>query len=125
MQTAYLFDPGSEAMNAIDSLQDLTPGWDSCDAEAPAQRTQVQAKSFLSYVERMLGPAYASPIVSPTPDGGVALLWRRPNQPKVQVLFSPSGARYLVYAGRDVLQRGVVNHYDVLAFEVIKRHVSL
>jgi hypothetical protein len=115
----------SEALDAIDSFKLLTQNWDSCGSEIPPAEVRAQAKTFLFVIERVLGVMYANPIVSPTPESGVALLWREPGQPKLQVNFSSAGTRYLVYAGREILDRGVVASYDVFAREILKRYISL
>ena len=56
------------------------------------------AKDCLNQIRRLLGPHFANPVVGPTPDGGVALIWQKDRGSEIDLLCSPNGARYLVLA---------------------------
>ena len=64
-----------------------------------------------------------NPVVGPTPDGGVALIWRKDQGSEIDLLCSPSGARYLALAPN----RQVVGHSGPfldcsdVALQVLKR----
>jgi hypothetical protein len=106
IKTAFLFDPASEAVTAIDKLKELQPDWDSYGAGAPHLSPRERAKGFVYAVVRELGPEYARPRVGPTPDGGVVLIWRKQGRRKVEVFFSPEGNRFAVMQDRKLLANG-------------------
>ncbi len=109
-------------LSAIDRLADLAEGWDSYEAPRIAEVSRELAKDCLSRVRRLLSGQYWNPVVGPTPEAGVALIWRKPTGSEVTVLFSPAGARYVVLSPtHQVVQHGRVDDYDHFALEVLKR----
>ena len=111
----------SETLLAIDRLKELQPDWDSYGAGEIALSAREQAKRFITLVGTTLGAAYARPIVGPTVDGGVALIWRQgAGQPKVEAFFSPEANRYVVIHGRGIVDRGSIE-----GLEFIRRYVTL
>jgi len=114
MRTSLAFDdPAVRTEHAIDKLKGLQqPGWDSHDADPIQVAALEQAKGFIRLVERKVGPEYASPVVGPTADGGVALIWRKPGHTKVEAFFSPEGSRYVVIRDRKLIARGPVKDSD-------------
>ena len=116
----------SEEMAAIDRLKELQPGWDSYGADQIATSSIEEAKRIVREVQRALGPNYARPIVGPTPDSGVALIWRKKGEGEVDVLVSPTSCQSVVLSRtRDFVEKGPITDYEAFAREVIKRHVSL
>ena len=111
----------SETLVAIDKLKELEPDWDSYGAGEIALSAREEAKRFIALVEQTLGAAYANPLVGPTADGGVALIWRqRAGQPKVEAFFSPEGNRYVVIHGPKIVDQGPIK-----GPEFVKQHVAL
>jgi hypothetical protein len=110
----HYHDPAAEAVTAIDKLKELQPNWDSYGAGAPDLHAREQAKGFVYAVAEKLGPEYAHPRVGPTADGGVALIWRRPGHPKVEVFFAPDGPRFAVMHARKLLDKGPVTSLTFL-----------
>jgi hypothetical protein len=111
-----------ETALAIDKLKELRPDWDSYGAGEIMLSAREQAKRFIEHVERTLGAQFADPIVGPTADGGVVLIWRhKPGLPKVEAFFSPVGdQRYVVLRERTVLAQGPIKDS-----EFIRQHVTL
>jgi len=104
-------DPVAAATTAIDKLKELQPDWDSYGAGAPNLMALEQAKNFVYDIARSLGPEYVSPIVGPTSDGGVALIWRKRGQPKIEAFFSPEqGNRFVVLRDRKLLDKGTISN---------------
>ena len=100
----------SETLLAIDKLKELPPDWDSYGAGEIAMSAREEAKRFITLVERTFGTAYANPLVGPTADGGVVLIWRqRPGLPEVEAFFSPEGNhRYVVLHEQSVVAQGPI-----------------
>lgn len=100
----------SATLLAIDKLKELQPDWDSYGAGEIALSAREQAKRFIALVEQALGPAYANPLVGPTADGGVVLIWRQqPSLPEVSAFFSPEGNhRYVVLHERSLVAQGPI-----------------
>lgn len=112
---------GGSAIEATDRLKDLPEGWDSYEAPRIADAARDRAKACLSAVREHLSPSYWNPLVGPTPEAGVALIWRKTNGPEVDVLCSPTGARYVLLSRNLVVQRGEVGDFELFATEVLKR----
>lgn len=113
-----------KALAAIDDLKELSSGWDSYEADPVALAARESAKRFLRRIAEILGAEYANPVVGPTPEGGVALLWRRPGAPKIEVSFSPTGSiRYVVPHHGKLLERGPVVDPDSIVTSVLKRYL--
>ena len=111
-----------EPWTAIDQLADLPEGWDSYEAPRIAEVSRELAKDCLTRVQRLLSQHYWNPMVGPTPEAGVALIWRKVTGAEVNVLFSPAGARYIVLSPtHQVVQRGPVDDCERFALEVLKR----
>ena len=111
----------SETLVAIDKLKELEPDWDSYGAGAIALSAREQAKRFITLVEHTLGAAYAKPLVGPTAEGGVALIWRQETgQPKVEAFFSPEGNRYVVIHRGKIVDQGPIKDP-----EFVRQYVTL
>jgi hypothetical protein len=96
---------------AINHLKEVQPDWNSYEAERVELTSREHAKTFVAKAAHELGPAFWSPKVGATADGGVALIWRKPGLPtKAEVLFSPSGDRFIVFQRRHVLAKGPITH---------------
>jgi hypothetical protein len=108
------------AFEAIDRLGNLGEGWDSYEAPAISPAARELAKACLKEIQRRLGPSYGNPRVGPTPEAGVALIWRAKGQ-EVDVLCSPPQARYVVLTHDLVTERGEVDDFGTFALEVLKR----
>jgi hypothetical protein len=105
----------SEAFNAIDRLKELQPDWDSYGACEITLSAREQAKRFIALVERALGARYANPLVGPTADGGVVLIWRQRPGPEVEAFFAPDGSRrYVVLDGGRLVGRGPIEDPEFL-----------
>ncbi len=112
----------SQALAAIDRLADLPEGWDSYGAPKIAEISRASAKDCLGCVQRLLSGHYWNPLVGPTPEAGVALIWRKPTGSEINVLVSPAGARYVVLSPtHQVVQRGRADDFERFALEVLKR----
>jgi hypothetical protein len=72
-----------------------------------------------------LGTNYARPIVSPTAEGGVLLMWRDRGQPKVEAFISSSAARYLVLEKTDLIESAAINSYALFASNILRRYLTL
>lgn len=119
-----LREPIEEAFASIDALQKLEAGWDSYDADTITASARDQAKQLLRNVASVCGRQFAGPIVSPTPEGGVALIWRDKGRPKVEVFCSSSAARYAVFEKGELIEQGPVATPASFALNVIKRYVT-
>lgn len=108
------------AFEAIDRLGSLTEDWDSYGAPPIPPAAREWAKVCLTQIQRHLGLSYWNPLVGPTPEGGVALIWRAKGQ-EVDVLCSPPKARYVVLTNNLVTERGEVDDFGTFALEVLKR----
>ena len=108
---------------AIDRLADLPEGWDSYEAPRIDEASRKVAKDCLHQIRRLLGAHFANPVVGPTPDGGVALIWRKDQGSEIDLLCSPNGARYLALApNRQVVgQSGPFMDCSDFALQVLKR----
>jgi hypothetical protein len=110
----------SPAFEAIDRLASLAEDWDSYEAPAISPAAREWAKVCLAEIERHLGASYGNPIVGPTPEAGVALVWRAKGQ-EVDVLCSPPKARYVVLTNGLLTEQGEVANFGTFAREVLKR----
>ena len=108
------------AFEAIDRLGSASEDWDSYEAPAISPAAREWAKVCLAEIERHLGPSYGNPLVGPTPEATVALIWRAKDQ-EVDVLCSPPKARYVVLTNNLVTERGEVANFETFALEVLKR----
>ena len=114
-----------DPFDAIDRLGTLRDGWDSYGAAPIEQASREQAKRCLSEVQRLLGVTYARPVVGPTPEAGVALVWRSSRGGELDALFSSRGARFVVLGPkRLVVHQGPITDYQEFAREVVKRFVA-
>jgi hypothetical protein len=95
------------AYEAIDRLGSLTEDWDSYEAPAISPAAREWAKVCLTQIQRHLGPSYGNPLVGPTPEAVVALIWRAKGQ-EVDVPCSPPKARYVVLTDNLVTEQGEV-----------------
>jgi hypothetical protein len=111
----------SETSTAIDKLKDLPPDWDSYGGGEIMVAAREHAKRFVEDVVHSLGAQFAHPMVGPTVDGGVVLIWRqKAGLPKAEAFFSPVGVgRYVVLVGRTVLEQGPIKDAGFL-----KRHIA-
>ncbi len=116
-------DQQNEALRAIDQLADLPEGWDSYGAPKVAQASREIAKHCMREIERLLGSHYAKPIVGPTPEGGVALIWRKERGSEIDVLCTPLGARYVLLSPhRQVVgEDHPIADFGYFAMQVLKR----
>jgi hypothetical protein len=107
---------------AIDRLAELAEGWDSYEAPRIAEVSREFARQCVNQVQRLLGPSYANPLVGPTPEAGVALVWRKDRGSEIDVLCSPSGVRYLVLSPhRQVVRSEGITDFGHFALQVLKR----
>ena len=108
---------------AIDRLAGLREDWDSYEAPRIDEASRKVAKDCLNQIQRLLGAHYANPVVGPAPDGGVALIWRKEGGSEIDLLCSPSGARYLFLSPhRQVVgQGGPFMDCGHFALQVLKR----
>lgn len=97
------------AINAIAELKSLPADWDSHGAEPIDHSAVGDAMSFLYAVQRLMGAAYEEPIVGPTPDHGVGLVWPNRRLGEVEVRFSPRGNRYVVVQNGKLVERGPIS----------------
>jgi hypothetical protein len=112
----------SPALAAIDRFAELPEGWDSYDAPRIADVCRELARQCVSHVQRLLGPPYANPLVGPTAEAGVVLMWRKERGSEIDVLCSPSGARYLVLnPHRQVVLSDAITDFGHFALQVLKR----
>ena len=111
------------AIAAIDRLADLPEGWDSYEAPKIDEGARKVAKDCLNQIQRLLGAHYANPVVGPTPEGGVALIWRKDRGSEIDLLCSPSGAHYLVLSPQRQVVRQSSPFRDCgdFALQVLKR----
>ena len=115
--------PAGKAFAAIDRLKTLQTGWDSYDADPPDPFALTYAKEFLTEIMQALGSSFANPIVGPTAESGVALVWRKKGQGEVDAFFSPAGGRYVVI-GSDRKLAGQIKDYRSFAVEILKPFMS-
>lgn len=115
-------EPENPALIAIDRLADLPEGWDSYEAPRIVPEARELAKRCVRQVEQSLGSHYANPLVGPTPEGGVALIWRKERGSEVDVLCSLTGARYLwLNPHRQVFgPEQPISNFDYFAKQVLK-----
>lgn len=114
----------SAAIAAIDRLADLPEDWDSYEAPKISEVSRELAKSCLNQIQRLLGSKYANPVVGPTPDGGVVLIWRKEQGSEVELLCSAIGARYILLSpNRQVVGQSERHFTDCspFAFQILKR----
>jgi hypothetical protein len=111
---------GDHVLDQIRNLRNLEAGWDSYDA-APVSDEAMKLALHCVYEARSFGLGYPEPIVGPTADGGVELIWQRPGrEEEVHAIFSPSGARYIVIGSdRGVAVQGPIDPPS-FAREVLK-----
>jgi hypothetical protein len=112
-----------DALAAIDRLSDLPEGWDSYGAPQITEAALEFAKGCVTRIQNTLGAHYATPLVGPTPEGGVMLAWRKERGAEVDVLCSPSGgARFVVLSPhRQVAGGGELEDFGYFAIQVLKR----
>lgn len=112
------------AIAAVDRLADLPDGWDSYGAPRVEEGARQVAKDCLKQIQYVLGTRYMNPVVGPTPEGGVALIWRKERGSEIDLLCSPNGARYLILSeGRQVVGQSEQPFRDCgdFAMQVLKR----
>ena len=110
-----------DALTAIERLSDLPEGWDSYGAPRIEEAARKRAKECLHQVRSVLGQSYWNPLVGPTPDAGVSLIWRKPVGSEVNVLTTQAGARYVVLSPtHHVVQTGQGNDFYRFSLEVLK-----
>jgi hypothetical protein len=119
----FLHREPSRTIVRIDALRAVERNWDSYDGEVVAESARKQCRDFVSQLERIVGPRLPEPFVGPTSDGGVVIVWRERNRPKVEVFFSNLGGRYLVTKQHEVIEKGPTSDAEVFAREVIKRYI--
>lgn len=126
MGMTLLSDPFWQALAAIDRLSELEPGWDSYDASPVEESARTSAKEFLRSVERSYGPSVTDGLnVGPTPDGGVALVWRYRSTDVEALLGTANGpGRYVVTKGKKLVAEGWIPEPGWFAKEVLKRHLA-
>ena len=114
-----LHDTLRGTQSAIDRLKELQRGWNSYGGSMVDLTSREHAKAFLYDAAHALGPAYWSPKVGATADGGIALVWRKPGVPtKAEALFSPAGDRFIVFRRREILARGPIKGPEFLKLVV-------
>ena len=96
------------------------PPWQGRGARDLSSRPRVGQGLCLTQIQRHLGPSYGNPLVGPTPEAVVALIWRAKGQ-EVDVLCSPPKARYVVLTDNLVTEQGEVDDFGIFALEVLKR----
>jgi hypothetical protein len=97
----------NETAAKIDELKELAPDWDSYGADAPRLSAREDAKRLVYDLARTLGRQFVPPVVGPTPDGGVVLIWRRAGRPKLEVFISPyEPPHYAVLQDRRLVDKG-------------------
>lgn len=115
----------SNALVALDSLKTLQIGWDSYEAPPPDGFALKYARECLLNVAQALGPRYANPVVGPTAEAGVALVWRTKGQGSVDVLFTSSGGRYVITGSdRGFVAKGIIRDPVSFVREVLKQYVT-
>jgi hypothetical protein len=114
-----------DAFTAIDELDALPADWDSYGAPRVEKAPRLQAKWALSEILRAVGDHYARPIVGPTAEAGVALIWRG-NHQEVDVLFAPTGgARFVVLSPQHRVERqGHITNFSEFATQILKKFVA-
>lgn len=110
-----------DTLTTIEQLKDLEPDWDSYGAPPIAKESLEMATGYLRAVARALGDSYAHPIVGPTPQAGVALMWRA-RSGEVDLLCSPAGAQYVwLSPDHKVLRTEALTDPAHFAYQVLKQ----
>jgi hypothetical protein len=104
----------SDVSDQIRNLRRLEAGWDSYEA-APVSGEAMEWAVSCVYQAHASGLLFPEPIVGPTADGGVELVWHKPGrEDEVHAIFSPSGGRYVVIGpDRRVAAQGPIDHFFV------------
>ena len=110
----------SPTVEAIDSLGQLRPDWDSYGANPVAESARKLARDFIIGLEQRLGNRLPTPAVGPTPDGGVAVVWRRRLRPNIAVFFSSEGGKYVITRDHKLVDQGRVEGPESFAREIVK-----
>ncbi len=118
----------SAAIKKIEALAKLKTGWDGHRAapiEEPAARL---ATAFLSVLATDFGPTVPTPLVAPTPDGGVALEWRSKfpdGEREVELVFLKDLVEYSVGMHHldTLMDEGKTLDLGFLVRNIIKPHV--
>jgi hypothetical protein len=115
----------TNAFTAIDHLETLPEGWDSYGAPRIEKTSRQNAKKGLGEILRAVGEHYARPTVGPTSEAGVVLVWRGDDRREVDVLFTPTGARFVVLTPQHrVEQQGQIRNFSEFATQVLKKFVA-
>ena|SRR5437660_1147917 len=116
---------GSTAFEAINRLESLKKGWDSYGAPPIEKASRELAKQWLNEFQAILGSTYVEPLVDPTPEAGVALVWRKKWGEELDVLISPQGARYLrLTPDQQVQSSDKITEPKAFAREILKRFIQ-
>ena len=101
----------SDTVAKINQLKELGPEWDSYSAGGIGLSALENAKSLVYELARALGSQFVPPVVGPTPDGGVVLIWRRgAGRPKLEVFLPVYEApHYAVLQDRRLIESGLLN----------------
>jgi hypothetical protein len=111
----------NDAAEQIKNLGRLEAGWDSYEAAPISDAAMRSALHCLHEARGFFGGGYAEPIVGPTPDGGVALIWRKPGREEVNAIFSTQGAKYIIIGiDRRVTAQGPISDPGAFSRDVLK-----
>jgi hypothetical protein len=109
-----------DQLRSLEELRTLKAGWDSYDADPVSAEAIDHARYCLVVAEQFLGAGY-NPVVGPTPDGGVALIWRKPGRGEVNAIFSRAGNIYVVIdQDRRVARKGPLDDPHTFIRDVLK-----
>jgi len=115
----------SPAMHAIQDLAKLPGNWNSYGAQAPAASTVARAMSCLETVREMLGPAYGEPEVQPTPDPGVALIWRgHVHTSDIEILITPTSTEWVLLKNHRIVDRGLAPDAKEFSRDILAKFVK-
>jgi len=90
-------DMGTTAYEAIQALKNRRD-WDAYDAPRIAPEACDLAAKYYHEIARALGVRYDHPVVGPTPESGVCLAWRAKRGGEVDLLCTPTSARYVQFS---------------------------
>lgn len=106
------------AVRQVQELAAIDRGWDGHDAAPPRAEAVAEALAFLADIETFCRGLVPAPMVGPTPDGGVVLVWRRASS-EAEILFSEPGMAEFALSDREgirpVESRDHLDRHDLLA----------
>jgi len=109
--------------DSIDRLASVRSDWDSYGALPVAKSARTRAKRLAIALEELLGSRLPHPVVGPTVDGGIALVWRQARLPRVHISVSSRGMKYLVLRNDTLVEQGKLSDVETFVRDVIKPYV--